>query len=252
MFFELGQFLSCLKQNLYRFLNIIISSNGNRSRETPKPIPNLEAKPAHDICVLPSGGKVCCCLAFLLLIPKNPPDFMQENEKGIPAWLVCEDIFNKIRTELITQAMDTLQEAIDSKAIEIKGSLVNLPDRPGDTEMKMFIIKKLIGEKESIMERYKRYASDDNQSTPEQIQQKERLKKFLLSVEQISLLMNYGDIFNSWMHDIAMQVGVKDPSDVIRKTINGDESRLSVLNYTLNNSKLEKEKVLDKGGTRHT
>ena len=32
-------------------------SNGNRGRETPKPIPNLEAKPVHDMCVLPTAGK---------------------------------------------------------------------------------------------------------------------------------------------------------------------------------------------------
>jgi hypothetical protein len=171
---------------------------------------------------------------------------MEENDEKIPSWLVCEDIFNKIRTELITQAMDTLQEAIDSKAIEIKGSLVSLPDKPSDTEMKMFIIKKLIEEKENIRERYGHYESQDENSTPEQVQQKERLKKFLLAVEQISLLMEYGDLFGSWMNDIAMQVGVKDKSEVIKNTIKGDESRLSALKYVLGNKKLEKEMVLTK------
>ena len=35
---------------------------------------------------------------------------MQDDGKDISAWLLCEDIFNKIKTELITEAMDTLQE----------------------------------------------------------------------------------------------------------------------------------------------
>ncbi len=39
------------------YLNKVLASNGNRSRETPEPIPNSAAKPAHDMCVLPMVGK---------------------------------------------------------------------------------------------------------------------------------------------------------------------------------------------------
>src|SRR5271167_1748135 len=115
---------------------------------------------------------------------------MQDTEPGISAWLLCEDIFNRIKNELITQAMDTLQIAIDAKIIEVSGSLVTLPDKPGETEMQMFIINRLVGEKDSILERYKAHmAIEPDKNDPNAVIQKERLKKFLLCVEQISMLM---------------------------------------------------------------
>jgi hypothetical protein len=174
-------------------------------------------------------------------------DSMPKVDNEIPAWLMCEDILNKIKTELITQAMDKLQEAIDSKAIEVNGSLVTVPDKPSDTEMKMFIINKLIEEHPKIMEKYKGHLSEDaEEKDPTKVQQRERLKKFLLTVEQISNLMQYSHVFDPWMHDVAIQVLLKDPAEVIRKTINDDESRIDVLKYVLNNKKMEKEEILTK------
>ncbi len=170
---------------------------------------------------------------------------MRDNEPGIPAWLVCEDILNRIKAELITQAMDVLQEAINSKAIEVNGSLVTLPDRPSDTDMYMFIINKLIEEKGNIIDRYRSYLSNDGiNQNPDNVQRRERLKKFLLSVEQISLLMQYSQVFNTWIHDVALQINATDPSDVIKNTLRENEPRMDVLNYVLNNKKIENEHIL--------
>jgi len=171
---------------------------------------------------------------------------MQEDEPGIPAWLICEDIFNKLKTELITQAMDTLQIAIDAKAIEITGNLVTLPDKPSETEMQLFIINKLIEQKESIIERYGHYLFEEENGPLDanKIEQKERLKKFLLAVEQIDALMQYSKVFDAWINDAAMQVTEKDPSEIVKITAHGDEARLGVLDYVLKNKKIEKEEVL--------
>jgi hypothetical protein len=172
---------------------------------------------------------------------------MQKDEEGIPAWLLCEDIFNKIKTELITEAMDTLQEAVNSKAIEISGSLVSLPDKPSDTEMQMFIINRLIEQRESINQRYASKLHDDGSSTdPKKVQQLERLKKFLMAVEQISLLMQYSHVFDSWITDVGMQAAVKNPSEVIKNTIKGEDARTEVLEYVLRSAKVEKEEILTK------
>jgi hypothetical protein len=172
---------------------------------------------------------------------------MQEDEaKGLPAWLICEDIFNKIKTELITQAMETLHAAIDSKAIEINGSLVNLPDKPSDTEMDMFIINKLLEQRESIIENYQKYLEEEKsgEMTPQKVQRNERLKKFLLTVEQIGMLMHYSEIFNAWITDIAEQISAKDPSDVIKNTLKDNDERINLLNYVLKNKKMESEQIL--------
>lgn len=48
-------------------------------------------------------------------------------DDNIPAWLLCEEILNKAKTELITQAMDMIHAAVESKDIEINGSLITQP-----------------------------------------------------------------------------------------------------------------------------
>ncbi|MGI0100510.1 MAG: hypothetical protein ACREBH_02205 [Candidatus Micrarchaeaceae archaeon] len=170
---------------------------------------------------------------------------MQDTDSGIPPWLVCEDILNRIKTELITQAMDTLQEAIDSKAIEVNGSLINLPDKPSDTEMSMFIINKLVEQKESIMEMYGSQMPDGaaDVSDPNMIMQKERLRKFLLAVEQISMLMDYSKALDSWMHDVAMQADANTAADVIRRTADTG-TRAEILQYVLKNRKISNDGLL--------
>ena len=169
---------------------------------------------------------------------------MDENN-GIPAWLVCEDMLTKLKTELITQAMETLQEAIDSKAIEINGSLVTLPDRPSDTDMSLFIINKMIEQKGEIYEEYKGFLASNKGSTdPKIIQQKERLERFLLSVERISTLMGYSRVFDSWLEDVGMQATLTDPSEVIKATLHNNEQRSSVLKYVLSNKRIKGEKIL--------
>lgn len=171
---------------------------------------------------------------------------MDSDKDQVKAWLVCEDIFNKLKTELITQSMDSVKEAIDSKFIDVKGSLISLPDKASDTEMYMFIINKLLDEKENMMNTYSKYIGDvaPKDATPQQIEQSERLNKFLL-VEKIDLLMGYSKVFDDWMHDVGMQVTNEDPSDIIKTTIKGDDQRLEVIQFALRNSTILREKVLD-------
>jgi hypothetical protein len=163
-----------------------------------------------------------------------------------PAWLTCEDLFSKIKTELITQAMDTLDIAVNEKLLDIKGSLITVADKPSDTEMKMFIINKIIEEKEKIVEMYNGYLLDIQSSeklNADRLEQKERLEKFLLYVEKISTLMDYSTLLDAWMNEMSMEVLEKNPSEIIKKTINN--SRRKILEYVLRNSTMVKEEILD-------
>ena len=156
--------------------------------------------------------------------------------------MVCVDMLNRIKVELITEAMDTLQEAIDAKAISVEGELVNLPDKPSETEMHMFVIRQLVEQRDSIIERYRGQLNDDKPSDPKMVAQRERLSKFILYVEQIYTLMHYGDMLDSWMNEIALQVGSKSPSEAMVKTLN--EQRIEVIKYVLGNKKISSEGIL--------
>lgn len=165
-----------------------------------------------------------------------------------PAWIICVEIFNKIKTELITEAMDTVKDAIDSKLIDVQGSLITLPDKPSDTELYIFIARKLVEERESIVERYKSYLESlpDSGITPEMVQQRERLHKFLLSVERIYLLMHYSGIVDVWMNEISMHVEIKEPTELIKATLEGNAERAELLGYVIKSQIFEREKVLAK------
>jgi hypothetical protein len=169
---------------------------------------------------------------------------MAGKESDLQAWLVCEEIFNKIKTELVTQAMDTVKEVMDSKMIDVKGSLVNLPDRASDTEMYMFLIKHMVEQRENIINNYRKYleVGDYKELSPQKLEQIERLRKFLLAVDKISILMDYSNAFDGWMKDIAMEIREKDPSKIIKGTMN--ESRMELINYVLKNQVMAKEEIL--------
>lgn len=170
---------------------------------------------------------------------------MTDNYKA-PAWMICEDIFNRLKTELITEAMDALQEAINAKVIEIKGSLITLPDKPSDTEMNMFVINRLLQEKEKIIEMYGNYKIDDQDASADKIKQKERLEKFLLYVEKISMLMEYSNVLELWMNDINKEITEKNESIIIKMTMEKVDSRSKILNYIMKSKTIEKEEVISK------
>jgi hypothetical protein len=169
---------------------------------------------------------------------------MAKSESDLQAWLVCEEIFNKIKTELITQAMDTVKEAIDSKMMDVKGSLINLPDKASDTELYMFLISQILEQRENIVKNYEKYLNgvDYDKLSPEMLQQVGRLRKFILYIDKIAILMDYGSAFDSWMNDVAMEIREKDPSKIIRDTMN--DSRIELISFVLKNQTIAKEEIL--------
>jgi hypothetical protein len=169
---------------------------------------------------------------------------MAKSESDLQAWLVCEEIFNKIKTELITQAMDTVKEAIDSKMMDVKGSLINLPDKASDTELYMFLISQIMEQRENIVKNYEKYLNgvDYDKLSPERMEQVGRLRKFILYIDKIAILMDYGGAFDSWMNDVAMEIREKDPSKIIRDTMN--DSRMELINFVLKNQTIAKEEIL--------
>ena len=153
---------------------------------------------------------------------------MAENH-AVPTWLYCQDILLSIKEELVAEALDTLEQEIKEKRIDIQGSMVTAQEGSEDVEKKMFVIDNLRHRADEIRERYKSYMSikdsDKAKLDPEFVGRLESMRKFLLAVTQISMLMDYSDIFNEWASSMDRgPKGVK-PADLLASTIDEDGRR---------------------------
>jgi len=169
-------------------------------------------------------------------------------EEGIPAWLVCVDILNKAKNELITEAMDTLKEQIGANNIAIEGNLVTtMPDKSAETERDIFIINRLLENANNIRQTYNRFISE-KESVPqnldsETVERIAKLKVFLLSLDKIEFLMEYSGHFSDWDHDVSMEVKIGSPAEIIAKTVRTNPERREILMFLLNSKIVQKEEI---------
>ncbi|MGI0133842.1 MAG: hypothetical protein ACREBW_02645 [Candidatus Micrarchaeaceae archaeon] len=167
-----------------------------------------------------------------------------------PAWLLCEDILNKAKVELITEAMDTLNKEVKEGNIAIHGNIIEVHDKPSDTERDMFVINRMLEDSDNIRASFTKFIqekeADQKSLTPDTVERIEKLRKFLLSLDKIQLLMGYSSEFDHWIEDVAMQVAIKDPSSIISKTMGGSELRKEILSFILASKTFEKEEVFHK------
>lgn len=161
-----------------------------------------------------------------------------------PAWMVCVDMLNKAKVELITEAMDTLNNEISEKRIEVNGSLITLPDRPNDADRDMFIITTMLERAPQIRERYGSFIeSGEGSDDPNVVLQVERARKFLLALEQIETLMGYSTYFDEWMHDASLLANIKEPEEIFRKTVSHNKERSEILRFMLGSKTFVKEEI---------
>jgi hypothetical protein len=159
-----------------------------------------------------------------------------------PAWMVCTNLLNKIKSELVTEAMEELDNQISKRNIDVKGTLITLPERPEETDMKMFIIRKLVSEVGKIRELYSDLAKSDSNDS-KIVEQRERSRIFLLGVEKIVLLMHYESMIDSWSYDVGKMAGLNDAVEVMKGTLENPE-REELIRFVLGSNKMIEEKVL--------
>ncbi|HUY70531.1 MAG TPA: hypothetical protein VMV00_03110 [Candidatus Baltobacteraceae bacterium] len=169
---------------------------------------------------------------------------MPSHEDDTPAWMTCVDILNKAKVELITEAMDTLNNEISEKRIEVNGSLITLPERPNDADRDMFIITRMLEEAPQIKERYGSFIQTNLESKDANVvMQVERGKKFLMALEQIELLINYSTYIDEWMQDASVLANIKDPSEIMARTIAHQKAREEILVFMLESKTFVKEEI---------
>jgi hypothetical protein len=170
-------------------------------------------------------------------------------DQGFPAWLVCEEILNKAKDELITEAIEVLHEEMKRGRISFKGSMVNVPERDADFERDRFLINELLQKEEEVRRVYGPYIEGKRNGAKgmdaTMIQRVEEAERFLLAVTQIVILMRMSKVMDTWLSDVGMYPKIKDPAEILASTVHRTESefRIDALRFVLSSKTFIRERI---------
>ncbi len=173
-----------------------------------------------------------------------------EDIKGIKPWLIAQDIFTKVKDELVLEAIDVLHEQVNKKRISIEGHTVTLPEQPSDLDRDLFIVNNILKEADGIRSQYSEYmnkAAGSGSSDPQVVERTEELKKMLLAVSEIEMLMSMSAAANEMVSSVSMYVNESDTANVIAKAAaeGHDGSRADLMDYIHNSARFAKAEVFD-------
>jgi hypothetical protein len=171
----------------------------------------------------------------------------QEQDQD-PAWMLCEDILTRIKDELILEAIDLLHVQIKEGSVSIDGYVVTLPDKSQEIARDIFVINNLLSEQNQIRETYKKYINDNQgAATGETVEKSEKMKRFLLFLDELSILMSYSEVFGVWITDAWQYAKLNDVSQIIANTMSNSEDRADALRFVLSSKGFAKEEIFTTG-----
>lgn len=160
------------------------------------------------------------------------------------------ELLTRAKAEFVTQAIETLHKEVQNKNIDIKGYTMAPPETSNEAEREEVVLNKITEEYGRIRETYDSYASEKESMgdgmDSAMIERMESLRKFLLSLEKISILMHYGRACDEWMHDVAMEVRTENPAEILSKTMPVDKIRGEIVDFILNNREMAKNEIFTK------
>ena len=160
-----------------------------------------------------------------------------ENEESIPAWMEAQALTVKAKNVLIEEAIDLLYKEIEAKRMAIHGKFIPMElEKSGEMEQGLFLIRNLVMEKENIMRNFtdniNRLEAQPKKLTKAEAEKIDAAKKFIVAVEKITALADYGSIFAQWFDAVSLEVKEKDPAKILAKTSGGAGShRTQALRY---------------------
>ncbi|OJI07061.1 hypothetical protein Micr_00021 [Candidatus Micrarchaeum sp.] len=169
---------------------------------------------------------------------EHGPGASDIDESRIPSWIACEDLLVKMREELIDRAIKLLNREIESGHIAVNGSTLFSSEANADVEEAMYLINNLIDDSGRLHKEYSEYIEKNNGKKLSDAEAKKfgELQKFVLSVEQLNMLMEYARVLSSWADAAGKMIEGKDTEDILRKTIDKEELRKTVLEFFINDS----------------
>lgn len=167
-----------------------------------------------------------------------------------PAWMLVEDILTRLKDELVLEAIDILHIEMNAGRIDVSGYVSLLPDKPDEIQRDMYIIGNLMEKESEIMARYGPYLGEVMESDPAKMKGIEDLKKFVLSVNAISMLMRFSHVLEKWAEDTGRYQGAGDMRLIISDTLKTTEDRAEVLEFALGSSRFMKSGTLNESEIR--
>ena len=163
--------------------------------------------------------------------------------KRTPAWMLCDDMFTRIKDELILEAVDILHDEIKEKRIDIRGYTALLPDRSQELQRDIFIINNIISNTDEIRGQYKSYVNVDNRDTAS-MRRLDELKRFLMSVDAINVLMELSKVFSDWAADAGRFANIQDERELVIRSMGSNYERLEALKYVIASKKFNASKPI--------
>ncbi len=165
-----------------------------------------------------------------------------------PKWMIAQELLVKAKNELILEAVDTLHVEIKEKRLEINGNVIKLPEKSSEIEMDMLIINNLLEQETKIVENYGKFIKEreSSEKDPLMIERINELKKFLMSVTQIKILMNFAKTIDEWILDFGTAMKIDDSVKIIAETAKKNVERIEVLSFILDNKKFYENEALSK------
>ncbi len=168
--------------------------------------------------------------------------------QGLPAWIACEDLLVKMREELLSRAISLLHKEIDAGHINLEGSVLSSSEASSNLEESLYLINNLIDDSGRLQEEYSKYAESQKGKKLDDKTAKrfEDLKSFILSVQEMSLLMDYARELRLWADDASKQIKSNEPSEILKSTMNAqDNKRLEILSFFIKDKRLAEESLTE-------
>lgn len=170
--------------------------------------------------------------------------------KGIKPWLIAQDMFTKVKDELVLEAIDILHEQVEKKRISIEGYTVTLPDQQADVDRDIFILNKILAEAGNIRSQYSEYMKDSaaaGEKDARLIERIEELRKLLLAISEIEMLMSMSDAAKDMIELVSMHVTESDVAEVIAKAASESHNTamIELMKYIQGSKRFAKACVFD-------
>jgi hypothetical protein len=161
----------------------------------------------------------------------------------MPAWIVAQDLLVKAKDALRILALEIYRNEIKGKSVALEGKLVHLPDEHNEDEEDLFVVGKLVEDRDRIGRIYQEYIiASAGSRDPERIITAERARKFLIALGHLLAVVDYSDIFDDWIEDAGMLIRKESPVEVIADS-SGEDGRADALRFLVGDRKFLLERV---------